>query len=258
MEHSVIRNLIMDGAFSLYGQPKWTFGKNTCNTYEVFAEKVRMPGGEETYAWPIVELIEKDERLTELYSSWFMESAMGSAMKLSDETAAHLTLSMNLLPSYANHSDFVERVMSLLQKTGLPPQKLQFELSEAQRLTEQGVQNLNRLHDDHGVALLLANFGTGYSNIDLLSDVHFDGLELDRSFAARIPESEQACRVIVAVVHMAHTLDMYVCAKGIENQEQFEFFEEIDCRKGQGYMIGKPMPMEELRQYICNYAKKHI
>ena len=184
MEQGVIYNLIQNGAFSLYGQPKWTFGKNTCNTYEVFAEKVHMPGGDETFAWPIVDLIEKDRKLTEAYSDWFMEAAMRSAMDLSATTGAHVTLSMNLLPFYANRSDFVERVTELLKTTALPPSKIQFELSEAQNLTEQGIQNLNQLHDQQGIALLLANFGTGYSNVNLLSDVHFDGLELDRSFAA--------------------------------------------------------------------------
>lgn len=76
-----------------------------------------------------------------------------------------------------------------------------------------GVANLNRLHDEHGVGLYLANFGKGHANIDLLMDVHFDGIELDRSFAAGVPDHDQTCRMIVAIRDFAHMLDLHVCAK---------------------------------------------
>ncbi|MEG2604973.1 MAG: EAL domain-containing protein [Clostridia bacterium] len=257
MNHNAIRDLILGNALELYGQPKWTFGKNTCNTYEVFPEKLHLENGEIAPAWPVLELIEQDENLTLLFSNWFFASAMRSAVELQKGATSHLTLSLNLLPAFANREDCTERVLGWLQLTGLDAEHLQFEVSEAQTLNAKGIENLNLMHDSHGVGLLLANFGTGYSNVDLLRDVHFDGLELDRSFSMRIPQHEQTCRVVVGIVHLAHTLDVYVCAKGIETQEQFEFFEELDCLKGQGFLIGKPMCMEELKGYIANYAVKH-
>ena len=257
MKHSMIAELILSDAFELFGQPKWTFGKNTCNTYEVFADKVCLPDGETVPAWPIMELIEGDEGLSLLFSRWFLKKALASAVELGEKSQSHVTLSMNLLPFYAGQDTFVEEVLKALEVSGLPAEKLQFELSEAQDLTEKGVENLNLLHDEHGVTLYVANFGKGHSNIDLLTQVHFDGMELDRSFAAMVPGNEQACRVVVAIQHLAHVLDMQVCAKGIETQEQFEFFEELQCFKGQGYLIGKPMDMESLLGYISDYAVKY-
>ena len=254
MKHSMIAELILSDAFELFGQPKWTFGKNTCNTYEVFADKVHLPDGQVVPAWPLMELIEEDESLSLLFSRWFLKKAMTSAVELGEKAQSHVTLSMNLLPFYAGQDGFVEEVLRTLESSGLPAEKLQFELSEAQNLTEKGVENLNLLHDEHGVTLYVANFGKGHSNIDLLTEVHF---ELDRSYAAKVPENEQACRVVVAIQHLAHVLDMHVCAKGIETQEQFEFFEELDCFKGQGYLIGKPMDLESLLGYISDYAVKY-
>ena len=254
MKHSLIAELILSDAFELFGQPKWTFGKNTCNTYEVFAEKVRLPDGEIVPAWPVMELIEGDENLSLLYSRWFLKAALKSAAVLGEKTNSHVTLSVNLLPAYAADSGFVGEVLKALENAGLPAEKLQFELSEAQNLSSEGVANLNLLHDEHGVSLYLANFGKGHSNVDLLTEVHFDGIELDRSFAAMVPENEQACRVVVGVQHLAHTLDLKVCAKGIETQDQFEFFEELECFKGQGFLIGKPMNLDELTDYIDKFA----
>ena len=254
MTRRIINDLIQNNAFELFGQPKWTFGKNTCNTYEVFAEQVHMPGGSAIPAQLILELIERDEDLTLSYSKWFLKAAIMSAAELGDKTHSHVTLSVNLLPQYASQENFVAQVLALLETTGFNPHKLQFELSEAQNLNGQGIANLNALHDEHGVGLYLANFGKGYSNINLLSEVHFDGIELDRSFASQIPENDQMVRIVCAIQNMADTLNLHVCAKGIETPEQFDFFDQLKVFKGQGYLIGKPMPMAELVEYINMYA----
>ena len=118
MNQAVIRDLILGNALELYGQPKWTFGKNTCNTYEVFVEKVHLEDGEASPAWPILELIEQDEKLTLLFSNWFLDSAMRSAVDLSEKSRSNVTLSVNLLPLYANREDYVGHVLSLLETTG--------------------------------------------------------------------------------------------------------------------------------------------
>ena len=213
-----------------------------------------MPGGSAIPAQLILELIERDEDLTLAYSKWFLKAAIMSAAELGDKTHSHVTLSVNLLPQYASQENFVTQVLALLETTGFNPHKLQFELSEAQNLNAQGIANLNALHDEHGVGLYLANFGKGHSNINLLSEVHFDGIELDRSFASQIPENDQMVRIVCAIRNMADTLNLHVCAKGIETPEQFDFFDQLKVFKGQGYLIGKPMPMAELVEYINMYA----
>lgn len=259
MNYDTIMNLISSDALELYGQPKWTFGKNTCNTYEVFPEKIHLPSGEVMPSLAVLEIIAKDERLSLAFSRWFLDKALASIAAVSNRVDANLTLSLNLLPLYAAQESFVSDVLGLLEKYGLAPQKLQFELSEAQDLTQRGIENLNILHDEHGVLLYLGNFGKGHSNVDLLSEVHFDGIELNRSYAAKVPDHEQTCRLVVAIQHLAHTLDLAVCAKGIENHDQFEFFEELGCEKGQGFLIGTPMPLTEMEAYVEKYAvhRKH-
>lgn len=256
MDRERILKLIEEDALELYGQPKWTFGKNTCNTYEVFAEKIRQPNGESVPARELIDAVEADEELTRLFYAWFMERAMQTAVRLTAETDSNVTLSINVLAAQANEPGFFDQVLATMEKTKMRPYKLQFELSEAQGLTRVGIENINRLHDEQGISMLLGNFGTGHSNIDLLREVHFDGLELDRSFASGVPDDEQTCKLLVAVAHFADTLDLFVCAKGIETDDQMEFFEQLNFLKGQGYMIGPPMPMDELRDYIKMYAKK--
>ena len=105
-----------------------------------------------------------------------------------------------------------------------------------------------------GISLVLGNFGMGYSTVDLLRHVPFDMLELSRSFTANITESERELKVILAILQMAHVLDITVCAKGIETAEQLELLEEAGFFKAQGYLIGRPMPLNELEQFVRKYA----
>lgn len=256
MTATIISDLILQDSFELGFQPKWTFGKNTCNTYEAYPEYVLMPDGRKVSSESMLKIITGDPALTSIFSSWFLEKGIRTGAEMTKATNAHLHVSMNLLPAYAAEPDFVETVLYLLGKYNFPAKLLQFELSEAQDLSPEGAANLNRLHDEFGVSLWLGNFGTGFSNVDLLLEVHFDGLELDRSYASLVPDHEQACRVVIAVSQLAHTLDLKVCAKGIETIEQFEFMEQLGLFKGQGFMIGKPMNFEDMVTYLKQYAVK--
>ncbi len=256
MNHSLIREMLLQNAMELYGQPKWTFGKNTCNTYEVFVGKIHLEGGEVMPAWPVMEIIEKNEELSKQFSAWFLRAAMISAMELTEETDCNVTLAVDVLPAVANIENFVDEVIGLAGKLHMNPQKLQFQLKAVQALSQTGIDNLNRLHDEHGVGLWLSGFGTGPSNVDLLRNVHFDGVDLDESYSALVPQHEQTCRLVVGIQHLLHTLDLQMCVNGIETQDQFEFFEELDCHKGQGELIGKAMKMANMKEYIVKYAVK--
>ena len=254
MEPSTISDMILKNAMVMYGQPKWTFGKNTCNTYEMFVHQFRRDDGVILPAWPILEVVERDEALTLLFSTTLLWEAVRKTVEISRADNSNLTLSLNLLPKFAENENFVEQVETCLKETGLEGRRLQFEVSELQTLSPVGCANLNTLHDELGVLLVMGNFGTAKTNMPLLYQVNFDMVELDKSYAALIPDNAAACKAAIAIQHMADTLDMKLCAKGIETQDQFEFFEEIGAYKGQGSLIGSPMNMEELEAYIKQYA----
>ena len=254
MEHSVITDMILQNAMVLQGQPKWTFGKNTCNTYEVFVSHFRNQEGNLLPAWPILEIVERDDALTMLFSIALLWESVRKTMEISQHDNSNLTLSLNLLPRFAERENFVEQVEACLHDCGMEGRRLQFELSELQPLSPAGCENLNKVHDEFGVLLVMGNFGKHGTNMPLLHQVHFDMLELDKTYAAEIPQNENVCKAAVAIQHMADVLDIKLCAKGIETQDQFEFFEEIGAYKGQGPLIGSPMPMDELEQYIKQYA----
>ena len=256
MEQSVISNMILENAMVLQGQPKWTFGKNTCNTYEMVVSYFRNPEGNLLPSWPIIRIIEQDDALTQLFSTALLWEAVRQTVRISNEVDSNITLSLNMLPRFAETEFFVEQVKKCLDESGIQSKHLQFEISELQDVSPEACKNLNYVHDELGVSLVMGNFGTKHTNIPLLCRVHFDLLELDRSFAAQIPEDDLTCKTVIAIQHMADTLGMNVCAKGIVSQDQFEFFEEIGIFKGQGSLIGSVMSLDELEKYVKRYGLK--
>lgn len=192
--------------------------------------------------------------MTVLFSISLLWESVRQTMEISRRANTNLTLSLNLLPKFAEDVHFVEQVRACLAENGMEGKRLQFEISELQDLSPVGCEHLNTVRDTLGVSLVMSNFGTSHTNMPLLYQVHFDMLELDKSFAALAPDNELACKIVIAIQHMADTLDMTICAKGIETQDQFEFFEEIGAYKGQGALIGAPMSMEEMEAYAKMYA----
>lgn len=249
-----IKDALAHDRFLLFGQPKWTLGKNTCNTYEVFIDLMIAENQERVPAQAFIPVIEADEELTMMFGTWFLEKAFSSGAQLMKNLGMDLNISINLLAFQANRPEFVDRVREMMEKTGITGEHVQFELSEAQPLNQIGIRNLNRLREELNIKLVLGNFGTGYSNVDLLRHIEFDMLELSKDFTANITESERELKVILAILQMARVLDITVCAKGIETAEQLELLEEAGFYKAQGFLIGRPMPLDELEEFVRKYA----
>lgn len=240
--------------FEIYGQPKWTLGQNSCNTYEVFAEILIAENSERHLPMDFLPVIEADPELTVAFGKWFLHRAFQDVVRLCEEVGFNVILSINIFGFQADRPEFVDQVVDLAAQTGLNFRNLQFELSDKQPIGPVGVQNLNRLRNELGVRLVLDNFGKGYSNIHLLRSIPFDEIDLSKEFTHNITSLEHELKVVVAIKQLAQVLDLVVCAKGIETAEQLELLEEAGFQMGQGYLIGRPMPREELKAFIRKYA----
>ncbi|MEG0049548.1 MAG: EAL domain-containing protein [Clostridia bacterium] len=239
----------------LMGQPKWTYGKNTCNTYDLFVGQLKTDAGVGE-ASAIFEEIKRDPELRQRYYDWFLPTALLRATQLSQATEANITVSIAVGAGQCNHPGFAQDMTVALQQTGIRPDKLQLVIEMTEPLTSGGESNLRYLSEELQLTLMLGSFGCGFSNLETLCHVPFDGLELDASFTKNLPEDDRTCRVVVGLAHLADTLDMHLIAKGIETDPQLEFFESVNFHKAQGEMIGSAMPLDELEKYIMQYAKK--
>ena len=101
-----------------------------------------------------------------------------------------------------------------------------------------------------GFTILMDDFGSGYSSLNVLKDVDLDVLKIDMKFFSKGGTQEKGAKIIEAVIKMAEALDMTVIAEGVEDKEQVEFLTKVGCDYIQGYYFAKPMPEEQYKKLI--------
>jgi diguanylate cyclase (GGDEF)-like protein len=152
-------------------------------------------------------------------------------------------ISVNVSPVQLSSKTFAGMVLSILNETGLPAERLELEVTESSLFTENNtpMNTLNRLRA-LGVKISLDDFGTGYSSLSRLSRLAFDKIKIDKSFVNSISTHEDALNIIRLIIGMAKSLNMKSVAEGVETQEQLESLEVLGCDFIQGYLFGKPQP----------------
>ena len=152
-------------------------------------------------------------------------------------------ISVNVSPVQLSSKTFAGMVLSILNETGLPAERLELEVTESSLFTENNtpMNTLNRLRA-LGVKISLDDFGTGYSSLSRLSRLAFDKIKIDKSFVNSISTHEDALNIIRLITGMAKSLNMKSVAEGVETQEQLESLQVLGCDFIQGYLFGKPQP----------------
>jgi diguanylate cyclase (GGDEF)-like protein/PAS domain S-box-containing protein len=151
-------------------------------------------------------------------------------------------INVNLSGKQFTQSDLVEQVMSALQQANLAPRHLILEITESVVMVnpQATVSLLDRLKD-LGVKLNIDDFGTGYSSLAYLQQFPVDTIKIDRSFVSRMNESPENTEIVRTIVGLAHNLCMKVTAEGIETQDQLDSLADLNCEKGQGYLLSRPL-----------------
>jgi len=101
-----------------------------------------------------------------------------------------------------------------------------------------------------GVAFSLDDFGTGFSSLSYLKRLPLDQVKIDQSFIRDVTSDSNDAAIVRAIIAMCQTLGMQVIAEGVETQAQLDFLKDSGCTRYQGYLFGKPMPIEELERIL--------
>lgn len=163
------------------------------------------------------------------------------------DTVVHVNLHVHQL----GQGDIVAEVHRALDGSGLEPQSLSLELTEQSlmRHPRQAALTLGELRRT-GVGLCLDDFGTGHSSLALLRRFSVDTLKIDRSFVADLGSAE-GLAIVAAITQLARVLDLSVIAEGVETVEQLERLRPFGCRGLQGFLLARPMPVPELREWLA-------
>lgn len=180
---------------------------------------------------------------------WVMETACAQLVAWSASPGTqHLTMAVNVSAREFHQPDFVALVRALLDKTGANPCRLKLELTESLLLSdvEDAIAKMSELRSV-GVGFALDDFGTGYSSLSYLKRLPLDQLKIDQSFVRDVLTDTNDAAIVRTILSLAQSLDLSVVAEGVETQGQRDFLERSGCKAFQGYLFGRPVPVDDLR-----------
>jgi diguanylate cyclase (GGDEF)-like protein len=182
---------------------------------------------------------------------WVLREACRQTRRLIDEFGRPIRVSVNVSARQLAQPGFVDEVRDALAEAGLAPSALELELTESALIEdlERTAAMLGELQG-LGVKLAVDDFGTGYSGLAYLRRLPIDVLKLDRSFVLQDDGRISAFDFVKAFVDMAHALQMSVVAEGVETAEVLDFLRAASCDEAQGYLLGRPLPLAELRDLL--------
>ena len=158
-------------------------------------------------------------------------------------------LSINVSGVEFRRGRILETVRKTLAATRLPPALLELEITESAVMSqaESSIEVLNELRA-FGISLAIDDFGTGYSSLAYLKRLPLNKLKVDQSFVRGLPADAEDCAIARAVIALGHSLQLTIIAEGVETEAQSEFLAGEGCDEMQGYLRGKPMPVEDFRR----------
>ncbi|MGZ5836329.1 MAG: bifunctional diguanylate cyclase/phosphodiesterase [Xanthobacteraceae bacterium] len=220
----------------------------------VFDAKTRVPcGAEALVRWrhptrgmiPPIQFIQLAEEIGMIapLGEWILQEACRAAVSW----PAEIKLAVNLSAAQFRSHSLVDMVAATLASTGLPPERLELEITESV-LLQKNANHLTVLYQlkSLGLSIVLDDFGTGYSSLSYLRMFPFDKIKIDRSFVSELSTRADCAAIVCAVVGLGHGLNIISTAEGVETEEQLRLLRAAGVNQVQGFLLSRPGRNSEL------------
>ena len=211
----------------------------------------QQPNGQQISPGEFIPVAERCGLIAEL-GDWVLNQVCRDLAILRTQGVELPKVSINVSPHQLLHGcGLVERICETLAYYGEDAKRFEFELTESALMDEDGAAVLDAFHAA-GFPLSIDDFGTGYSSFGHIKRFYVGELKIDQSFVRGLPQDSENAAIVRAVIEMAHALSLTVVAEGVETPEQAEFLRHCGCDILQGYLLGRPMPPDQLAKYVQN------
>jgi EAL domain-containing protein (putative c-di-GMP-specific phosphodiesterase class I) len=182
---------------------------------------------------------------------WIIREACAQLEAWSYDGINEQWISINVSALQLRHDNLRRSLGDAIGQMGADPRRLMIELTES-AMVSPGATNIAQLQQlrDLGVRVAVDDFGTGYSGLAYLRRLPVDVIKIDQTFVAELADDPAATSVVVAIVHLAHALDLEVIAEGAESGEQVETLHALACDYIQGFFYAAAVPADEATAII--------
>ena len=245
-----LRRALIQQEFELVYQPIIDLQTNTIISFEALL-RWRHPERGTVSPAEFIPLAEEIGIIVPL-GEWVLRQACQDATRWPDD----ITVAVNLSPVQFKNKKVLEAVINALANSGLPPRRLELEITESVLLVGSEL-TLLVLHELRalGARIAMDDFGTGYSSLSYLRNFPFDKVKIDSSFVQHATNERSSLAIIRAVTGLSSSLGMATTAEGVETPEQLDRVRQEGCNEVQGFLISKPRPAGELGELLTRYRK---
>lgn len=195
-----------------------------------------------------IDILEKNGAIVRL-DRYIWELACQKLREWQDEGRENMYLSVNISPKDFYFIDIYETFTSLVKQYRIDPKRLHLEITETSVMTdvEQRIKIIERLQE-YGFIVEMDDFGSGYSSLNMLKDIHVNVLKVDMVFLRKTTEMERSRKILRTIISLAQELGMETIVEGVETSEQLAFLKSISCDIFQGYYFAKPMEVSQFEE----------
>lgn len=249
---SDLQNAISNKELMIYLQPKVMADGKTVAGAEALVRWMKA-GNEMIYPDDFIPVFEKSGAIVEV--DYFVYREVFSYLRdRLDRGLPVVPISMNVSRAHIDSQRMPEFVEQLLEEYRIPPSLIEFELTESIYIENfEKAARLIYLLRSKGIKVSMDDFGSGYSSLNMLSEMPIDIIKIDRIFLRKINMRDNDRIILECIINMARKLKLFVVCEGVETKEQYQFLRDIGCDVMQGYYFGKPMPIEEFNRYLGKY-----
>jgi diguanylate cyclase (GGDEF)-like protein/PAS domain S-box-containing protein len=239
-----LRQAMIDGGFDIHYQPLLDLANSEVTGCEALL-RWRHPERGLVSPAEFIPVAEDIGLINEL-GDWVLQTACQEAAGW----PSHIRLAVNVSPVQLKSQTLALRIMGALATSGLPPDRLEIEITEAVLIhdDETALAILHQLRAI-GVRIALDDFGTGFSSLSYLKRFPFDKIKIDRCFVSDI-EVDGSADIVQAVVNIATSRNMTTTAEGVETEQQKQLLKKLGCTQMQGYLFSPPKPAAEVRRLL--------
>ena len=243
-----LRQAVAEDRFIPLFQPKIDLKTGRISGAEALA-RWQLENGRLVSPSVFIELAE-ESGLIDKIGSQIMYKACDEAAKWSRH-GHPINIAVNVSPRQFEDERLSETILDALAKSGLSPRQLEIEITESLAIQQPDrvravLEPLRRL----GIKLAMDDFGTGHSNLAVLTQLDFDVFKIDRQFLTGTPQDEQSNAIVDMILSMANTLEMTIVGEGIETEDQAEFLSNRACDIGQGFLYSPPISAEAFEEML--------
>lgn len=241
---SALQRAIAEGEFVLYYQPKVSTATGEICGFEAL---IRWPQTDGQWVSPsqFIPIAEETGRI-ELIGKWALHEAARQVQHWLGQGCVCRPIAVNVSARQFQQASVADDIHDALTRTGIPPAMLEAELTESAVMTDP-CKAISALHQirDLGVPISIDDFGTGYSSLAYLKRFPLDKLKIDAAFVRDLATDPDDAAIVIAIITLAHNLNLTVIAEGVETAEQLAFLTKHGCDEIQGNYFSKPVPTEE-------------